>query len=230
VVTKVVDQLREFGETRRGWLGVRIQDVSPDVAEAMGLAEAKGALITDVPEGPAKEAGLLAGDVITQFDGKPVDDTRDLTRRVADAPVGAAVPVVILREGETQTLDVVLGRREEAEAEARPAAATPEEPAEAEVLGMTLVPLTEEMAAQAGLDAGTKGLAVMAVDVASEAYTKGMREGDVITEAGQQKVERLQDLEDRVTEAVDAGRKSLLLLVRREGDPRFVALSVEEEQ
>ncbi len=230
VVTKVVDQLREFGETRRGWLGVRIQDVSPDVAEAMGLAEAKGALITDVPEGPAKEAGLLAGDVITQFDGKPVDDTRDLTRRVADAPVGAAVPVVILREGQTETLDVVLGRREEAEAEAQPAAATPDAPSEAEVLGMTLVPLTDEMAATLGLDPGAKGLAVTAVDVASEAYTKGMREGDVITEAGQQKVERLQDLQDRVSEAVDAGRKSLLLLVRREGDPRFVALSVEEPQ
>lgn len=230
VVSKVMGQLREFGETRRGWLGVRIQDVSPDVAEAMGLAEAKGALITDVPEGPAKEAGLLAGDVITQFDGKPVDDTRDLTRRVADAPVGAAVPVVILREGQTETLDVVLGRREDAEAEPVPAAATPEEAVEAQALGMTLVPLTDELAATMGLEPGTRGLAVAVVDVASEAYTKGMREGDVITEAGQQKVERLQDLQDRVSEAGEAGRKSLLLLVRREGDPRFVALSVEAAQ
>jgi serine protease Do len=230
VVTKVVDQLREFGETRRGWLGVRIQDVSPDVAEAMGLADAKGALITDVPEGPAKEAGLLAGDVITQFDGKPVDDTRDLTRRVADAPVGAAVPVVILRDGQTETLDVVLGRREEAEAEAQPAAAGPAPEAEAQVLGMTLVPLTDDMVAGLGLDPGTRGLVVKEMDATSEAYTKGMREGDVITEAGQQKVERLQDLQDRVSEAQDAGRKSLLLLVRREGDPRFVALSVAQDQ
>ncbi|MGL5009285.1 MAG: DegQ family serine endoprotease [Paracoccaceae bacterium] len=230
VVTKVVDQLREFGETRRGWLGVRIQDVSPDVAEAMGLAEAAGALITDVPDGPAKDAGLLAGDVITQFDGKPVNDTRDLTRRVADAPVGAAVPVVILRDGQTETLDVVLGRREEAEAETQPAVATPDEPAEAQLLGLTLAPLTNEMAAQLGLEAGTKGLAVTAVDETSEAYTKGLREGDVITEAGQQKVERLADLQDRVTDAQDAGRKSLLLLVRREGDPRFVALSVAQDQ
>ena len=230
VVSKTVSQLREFGETRRGWLGVRIQDVSPDVAEAMGLPEAKGALITDVPEGPAKEAGLLAGDVITQFDGKPVDDTRDLTRRVADAPVGAAVPVVILREGQTETLDVVLGRREEAEAAAVPAAATPADPAEAQVMGMTLTPVTAEMVAKLGLDAGAKGLVVMAVDVESEAYSKGMREGDLITEAGQQKVERLQDLTDRVSEAVDAGRKSLLLLVRRTGDPRFVAISVEDAQ
>ena len=228
VVTKVVNQLREFGETRRGWLGVRIQDVTPDVAEAMGLGAATGALITDVPEGPAKEAGLLAGDVITQFDGQPVADSRGLTRRVADAPVGSAVPVIVLREGQTTTLSVTLGRREEAEAdEAIPAVATPAEPAEAEVLGLTLLPLTDEMSATLQLPAGSEGLAVTKVDVASEAYTKGMREGDVITEAGQQKVARLEDLTERVNEAKEAGRKSLLLLVRREGDPRFVALSVE---
>jgi serine protease Do len=228
VVTKVVNQLREFGETRRGWLGVRIQDVTPDVAEAMGLGDATGALITDVPDGPAKEAGMLAGDVITQFDGQPVEDSRGLTRRVADAPVGSAVPVIVLREGQTTTLSVVLGRREEAEAdESIPAVATPEKPAEAEVLGLTLMPLTDEMSATLQLPAGSEGLAVTDVDVASEAYTKGMREGDVITEAGQQKVARLEDLTARVDEAKEAGRKSLLLLVRREGDPRFVALSVE---
>merc|ERR1711916_139616 len=88
VVTRVVDQLREFGETRRGWLGVRIQDVTPDVAEAMDLASAAGALITDVPEGPAKEAGLLSGDVITSFDGVEVADTRALVRQVGNTTVG----------------------------------------------------------------------------------------------------------------------------------------------
>jgi serine protease Do len=171
---------------------------------------------------------LLAGDVITQFDGQPVADSRGLTRRVADAPVGSAVPVIVMREGETKTLSVTLGRREEAEAdEPIPAAATPEEPAEAEVLGLTLLPLTDEMAATLQLPAGSEGLAVTDVELTSEAYTKGMREGDVITEAGQQKVVRLSDLTARVDEAKEAGRKSLLLLVRREGDPRFVALSVE---
>jgi serine protease Do len=228
VVTKVVDQLREFGETRRGWLGVRIQDVTPDVAEAMGLGKATGALITDVPDGPAKEAGLLAGDVITQFDGQSVADSRGLTRRVADAPVGSAVPVIVLREGETITLAVTLGRREEAEAnEVTPAVSTPEEPKEAEVLGLTLLALTDEMSATLGLPAGSEGLAVTDVDATSEAYDKLMRVGDVITEAGQQKVVRLEDLQARVDEAREAGRKSLLLLVRREGDPRFVALSIE---
>lgn len=228
VVNKVVDQLQQFGETRRGWLGVRIQDVTPDVAEAIGLAVAKGALITDVPEGPARDAGMLAGDVVQTFDGKPVDDTRDLVNRVADAPIGEAVEVVVLRDGKQETLKVTLGRREDAEATSTPVAAAPApEAAEAVVLGMTLTPLTAELAAELGLDVSASGLAVSTVDEASEAYAKGLRDGDVITEAGQQKVERLQDIEDRVTEAKDAGRKSLLLLVRRAGDPRFVALSLE---
>jgi serine protease Do len=228
VVTKVVAQLKEFGETRRGWLGVRIQDVTPDVAEAMGLAEAKGALVTDVPDGPAKEAGIAAGDVITMFHGQPVGDAGDLTRRVADAPIGEAVPVIVQREGKTETLQVTLGRREEAEAETLPAAApAPEEPKKMETLGLTLAPLDDEMKSKLGLEPGTEGLIVTAVDAASEAFTKGLREGDLIVEAGQQKVVRMQDLEDRIAEAKEAGRKSLLLLVRRDGDPRFVALGIE---
>jgi serine protease Do len=227
VVSKVVDQLREFGTTRRGWLGVRIQDVTPDVAEAMGLADASGALVTDVPDGPAKDAGMLAGDVITRFDGQPVADVNDLTRRVADAPVGEAVPVIILRDGRTETLAVTLGRREEAEAAVPASSPVPEEPREMGQLGLTLAPLDDDMRARLGLDADERGLMVMAVDPASEAFTKGLREGDLITEAGQQRVERLQDLEDRITEARDAGRQSILLLIRRGGDPRFVALSIE---
>ncbi len=228
VVTKVVGQLREFGETRRGWLGVRIQDVTPDVAEAMGLTDAKGALITDVPDGPAKDAGLLAGDVITSFDGAEVADTRELVRRVADAPIGEAVAVVVQRDGKTENLSIKLGRREEAEAESVPVVApAPEAPAKVEILGMTVAPLDAEMITKLDLPVGSEGLIVAAVDQASEAYAKGLREGDLITEAGQQKVVRLKDLEDRVGEARNAGRKSLLLLVRRAGDPRFVALSIE---
>jgi serine protease Do len=228
VVTKVVAQLKEFGETRRGWLGVRIQDVTPDVAEAMGLADSKGALITDVPDGPAKDAGMQSGDVITNFDGAPVADTRELVRRVADAPVGQAVRVVVMRDGKTQTLSVTLGRREEAESEAVPAAApAPAEPQSAELLGLTVLPLTPEEAQRLGLPAGSEGLAVTAVDEVSEAYAKGLRVGDVITEAGQQKVVRVKDLQDRIEEARNAGRKSLLLLIRRGGDPRFVALAIE---
>ena len=228
VVTKVVDQLKEFGETRRGWLGVRIQDVTPDVAEAMALPEAAGALVTDVPEGPAKDAGLVSGDVITRFAGQEVADAGDLTRRVADAPIGVAVPVIVLRDGRTETLEVTLGRREEAEAATMPASAPADEaPKEMQSLGLTLSPLDDEMRAKLGLDQSADGLMILKVDQASEAFTKGLTEGDLITEAGQSRVVRLQDLEDRIKDAKDAGRKSILLLVRRGGDPRFVALSIE---
>uniref|UniRef100_UPI003564FA5D Do family serine endopeptidase n=1 Tax=Actibacterium sp. TaxID=1872125 RepID=UPI003564FA5D len=230
VVTNVVAQLKEFGETRRGWLGVRIQDVSPDVAEAMGLDEARGALVTDVPEGPAADAGMQAGDVILSFDGVDVPDTRDLVRIVGNSPVGKTVRVVVFRDGKTQTLKVTLGRRETAEG-AVPAVAKPDmpvEPEEMQVLGLSLTPLTDELRSQLDAGATTEGLAVVNVDEMSEAYEKGLRSGDVITEAGQQKVASLEDFNARLQDTRDAGRKSLLLLIRRQGEPRFVALSVEE--
>lgn len=228
VVAKVVDQLKQFGETRRGWLGVKIQDISPEIAESMGLEKAAGALVADVPDGPAKQAGIRPGDVITRFAGQEVADAGDLTRRVADAPIGEAVPVIVLRDGKTETLQVTLGRREEAEAAAVPASAPADTgPKEMETLGLTLAPLDDDTRARLGLDASAQGLVIMKVDPASEAYTKGLVEGDIIAEVGQQKVTRLQDLEDRIKEAKDGGRKSVLLLVRRGGDPRFVALSIE---
>lgn len=230
VVSRVVDQLKEFGETRRGWLGVRIQDVTDDVAEAMGLKNAAGALITDVPDGPAKEAGLLAGDVIVTFDGVDVADTRALVRQVGNTTVGKAVRVVVFREGGTQTVLVTLGRREEAE-RAVPAAMDGGDPdvKEKQVLGLTLSLLNDDMRSEMGLPDDMRGLLVMSVDESTEAFEKGLRAGDVITEAGQQKVTSFGDLDDRIEEAKEAGRKSLLLLVRRAGEPRFVALSLEQD-
>ncbi|OUS35104.1 serine protease [Rhodobacterales bacterium 56_14_T64] len=231
VVSRVVDQLKEFGETRRGWLGVRIQDVDDDLAEAMGLATASGALITDVPDGPAKDAGMLAGDVILTFDGVEVEDTRALVRQVGATEVGKAVRVVVHREEGTETLLVTLGRREDAErtAEAAPAEddAVPET-AEKELLGLTIGTLTEEMRSELNAPEGSDGVVILSVDETSEAWEKGLRGGDIITEAGQQKVSALGDLEDRIAEAKEAGRKSLLLLVRRNGQPRFVALNLGE--
>jgi len=232
VVTRVVDQLREYGETRRGWLGVRIQDVTDDVAEAIGLDTVAGALVTDVPEGPAMEAGMEAGDVITSFDGRDVADTRGLVRQVGNTEVGKTVRVVVFRDGKTQTLRVTLGRREAAEGAvpaAQPGATTPEEPAETTVLGLTLAPLDDALREQLELDGSAEGLVVRDIDSLSEAYDKGMRAGDVITEAGQQPVRGIADLEDQIGKARDAGRKSLLLLVRRAGEPRFVAISLDEE-
>jgi serine protease Do len=231
VVTKVVDQLREFGETRRGWLGVKIQDVTPDVAEAMGLNVSAGALITDVPEGPARDAGLLSGDVIITFNNTEISDVRDLTRTVADSPIGEDVPVVVLRAGDEVTVPVTLGRREEAEGEVRPASAdapdAPEAPQELEVLGMMVQPLTDEIAQTLSLPEGSEGLVIMNVDAQSDAATKGLAAGDVIVEAGQAPVTTLDDLQARITAATDEGRQSILLLIRREGNPRFVALSLQ---
>ena len=230
VVNGVVDQLKEFGETRRGWLGVRIQDVTPDIAESIdGLEEARGALVTDVPEGPASEAGMEAGDVILVFDGIDVVDTRQLVRVVANTAVGKSVRVTVLRDGETQTLKVTLGRRETAEGSVPAAQPGPaDEPAEAEILGMTVSPLTDELRGQLELSADAQGLVVTDVDVESEAYDKGLRAGDLITEAGQERLTSVEELETRIEEAREAGRKSLLLLVRRVGEPRFVALGVEQ--
>ena len=219
VVSRVVDQLKEFGETRRGWLGVRIQDVTPDVAEAMGLEKAAGALITDVPDGPSKEAGLLAGDVIMSFDGVDVENTRGLVKQVGNADVGKAVRVVVYRDGGTQTVLVTLGRREDAE-RAEPAVQVEEEQGtkEKEVLGLKLGTLTDEMRQELNVPEGQDGLVVLSVDETSQAWEKGLRAGDVITEAGQQKLSSLDEFDARIEEAKEAGRKSLLLLVRRGGE------------
>ncbi len=227
VAENVIQQLKEFGETRRGWLGVRIQDVTDDLAEGLGLEEVRGALVTDVPDGPALDAGIESGDVILSFDGVDVADTRALVQQVGTTEVGKEVRVLVFRGGETQTLRVTLGRREEAE-RAVPVSVSRDEPATTEFLGLIISTMTDELREQLGLPADIEGLVVANVAEDSEAFEKGIRAGDVIIEAGQEKVASIGDLEGRIEAARDAGRKSLLLLVRREGDPRFVALSLDE--
>jgi serine protease Do len=230
VVARVVEQLKEFGETRRGWLGVRIQDVSEDMIEAIdGLDKAEGALVSDVPDGPALDAGMQAGDIILSFDGNKVEDTRGLVRQVGNADVGKAVRVVVLRDGASKTLKIVLGRREDAEAATPVVQKVPQEPQQKNILGLSLSTLTDELRSQLELDAKATGLVVQSVEDTSQAYEKGLRAGDVITEAGQQPINQISDFEVRVEAAKTAGRKSLLLLVRRSGDPRFVALGLTEK-
>jgi serine protease Do len=228
VVSKVVAQLQKFGETRRGWLGVRIQDVSPDMADALSLADAAGAMVTNVPDGPAKIAGILQGDVIVTFDGKHVADTRELVRMVGNTAVGKTVDVIVYREGKNQTVKVVLTRRETAEAaQIVPAKASPVvPPVTKKLLGLDLQGLSSDLRSQLGLGDNIAGIVVMNVDETSAAFEKGLRAGDIITEAGQQKIASVAELETRVKHARDAGRKSLLLLVRRDGEPRFVALTL----
>jgi len=231
VVSNVVDQLREFGETRRGWLGVRIQDITPDMVEAIvGLTSSAGAMVTDVPPGPAEDAGVLSGDVILTFDGQAVPDTRDLVRMVGNAPVGKAVVVEVLRNGEMTTLTVTLGRREDAESvvPASEEVAPEPEPEMTEMLGLTLSEITDDLAAEHDITEKA-GLVVTAVEPLSDAEAKGLMAGDVITEAGQQPVASVDDFTARIDEATEAGRRSLLLLVRRGGDPRFVALVLDDQ-
>ncbi len=231
VVTNVVDQLIEFGETRRGWLGVRIQDVTPDMIDAIdGLETAAGALVTSVPAGPAEDAGMLAGDLITTFDGIEIEDTRELVRIVGNSPVGKEVPVVVLRNGETEDLTVVLGRRETSEAAAFPAAAEePETPVEpSAVLGMTLSEITPELEEQFSLE-GATGLVITDIAPDSDAATKGLVAGDLIVEAGRVEVSTVAEFEEQIAAAREAGRKSVLLLLRRGGDPRFEALLLGDE-
>lgn len=230
VVSKVTDQLIEFGETRRGWLGVRIQNVDPDMASALGLEKPAGALVSDVPNGPAADAGVVAGDVILSFDGVEVADTRELIQVVGNSPVGKTVRMVVFRDGKTQTLKVVLGRREDAEtAEVLPAVAKPEaaEEKEAKALGITLSALTPEVREGLKLSDDAKGVAVMAVEETSDAFEKGIRPGDLIVEVGQKAVTKPSEIDAMFKEAKDAGRKSVLLKVEREGNPRFVGLSLD---
>lgn len=231
VVSRVTDQLIEFGETRRGWLGVKIQSVSDDVAESMDLEVAKGALITDVPDGPSKDAGIEVGDVIVSFDGKDVDDANALVRTVGETEVGKAVRVLVFRDGKTKTLMVTLGQREKAENVAFPVDETDTEtpaPEDTTLFGLTVMPLNDELREQLEVARGVDGLAIVAVDEASEAFAKGLRSGDVIVEAGQELIASADDLQTRAEKAREAGRKTVLLLVRRAGEPRFVALGIDE--
>ena len=228
VVAGVVSQLQEFGETRRGWLGVRIQDVTADIAEGLGLDIVTGALVTDVPEGPARDAGMEVGDVITTFDGVEIDDTRELVRVVGGSGVGETVRVVVYRDGATQTLLVTLGRRETAEGQAFPedVPGGQVEPSSSDILGLTLAPLTDEARAENGVQAG---LLIEAVDPDSDAAERGLEPGDVITEVGQQPVTTVEDFSARLDAAEEAGQSSVLLLIRRAGTPRFVALPIEDK-
>ncbi|MBW7852576.1 MAG: Do family serine endopeptidase [Rhodospirillales bacterium] len=230
VVKDVVAQLQQFGETRRGYLGVRIQDIMPDmVGTIAGLDKAEGALVTDVPEGPAADAGIRTGDVILEFNGSEVVDTRQLVRMVAAAPVGEAVDVVVLRNGAEMTLGITLGRREtQLDAGVSTGPSTSAEPHVAELSGLSVATITPEIAQEMGLGSDAAGVVITDIDPLSDAAAKGLRPGDVIVEAGQAPVASVDDLKERVTEARDAGRRSILLLLRRGDEAMFMAIGINE--
>lgn len=228
----VVDQIIEFGRTKRGWLGVRIQSVTPEIAESLGLQKPEGALVAGVTEGgPAAKAGIETGDVILQFDGKPISESRRLPRVVADTPVDKQTSVQVWRKGARKDLPVTLGELEAAEESGLLASTTDSQsdankPQELDSLGVTLSALTDALKKQYSLADDQKGVVVTAVTGGSPAAEKGLKPGDVIVEVGQAEVAAPADVAKKVTEARDGGRKSVLLLVESGGDLRFVALPV----
>jgi serine protease Do len=223
-VDPVVKQLKEYGEVRRGWLGVNIGSVNDEMAAALGLDEPMGAIIRDVFDGPAKDAGLKTMDVIVMFDGKEVADSGALVRIVGGTPVGSTVKTIVLRDGKRMSIDVVLGQRPEPNALAQ--GDKPAEPEQQGLLGMQLSEITPDMRSDMNLSDEVTGVLLLSVEADSLAAASGLAAGDVITDAAQNPVEEIADLVEQVENATDAGRESLLLLVRRDGEPRFVVLKL----
>lgn len=230
----VVQQLIEFGETRRGWLGVQIQTVTEEIAETLGLSKATGALVGDVVAGgPADKAGIKPGDVVLKFDGKDVPEMRDLPKIVADTGVGKEVDVVVMRKGEEMTLRAAVGRLEDSEREVSAATDEEQQPEEEVVtdvvLGMTLKEITDEDRANDEISADIAGVLVTEVQPGSGAADKGIEVGEILVEVGQEPVSTPEDVSTRVSELKKEGRKNALLMVSsKTGDIRFVVVRIEE--
>ena len=228
----VIDQLRQFGEMRRGWLGVRIQQVTDDIAESLGLKPARGALVAGVDDkGPAKPAGIEPGDVIVKFDGKDIKEMKDLPRIVADTPVGKDVPVVVVRKGKEESKTVKLGRLEDAE-KVQAAAKTDNKDEDKSVvkktLGLDLSNLTDDLRKRYKIKDSVKGVVITGVEGGSAAAEKRLSPGDVIVEVAQEAVSNADAVQKRIDALKKEGRKSALLLVANaEGELRFVALSLQ---
>jgi serine protease Do len=232
-VAGVVDSLRQFGELRRGWLGVRIQQVTDEIAESLNIKPARGALIAGVEDkGPAKPAGIEPGDVVVKFDGKDIKEPKDLSRVVADTAVGKEVDVVIIRKGAEETRKVTLGRLEDTDKAVPVAAKSKDEPAEKPVtqkaLGLDLATLSKDLRSRYKIKDSVKGVIITNVDGASDAADKRLSPGEVIVEVAQESVANAADVKKRVDQVKKDGKKSVLLLVSNaDGELRFVALSVQ---
>lgn len=227
---RVTGQLAEFGTTRRGWLGVFIQEVTPDIAETLGLDKAEGALISSVNENsPADVAGLEPGDVIQTFDGKPIVKMRDLPRVVAETEVGSKAEVYLYRGGEPMTLSVVLGEREKAELVGLVGKDKPSDKKSFGSLGFSVENLNPELVAQFELDEGSTGVVVTEVIPGSPSAEKGLAPGDIIRRFGQRRVEGAAELAKAIQQAEETGRSGVLILVEREGRERFVQIGFAEK-
>lgn len=233
LAANVAEQLIKYGETRRGWLGVQIQTVTDEIAETLGMDEAKGALVGDVvPNGPAADAKIKSGDVILTFDGKEVEQMRDLPRIVADTPVEKEVEVVVLRKGKEVTLGVSVGRLEDGEKQIAATKKKNDKKEEAKVtaaLGMTLGEITDELREAEKIDDGVKGVYILKVAEGSNAEDKNIKIGEIIVEVGQEAVANASDVVERIKALKADGRKNALLMVTtKTGDIRFVVVRMSE--
>ena len=233
MAVSVIDQLREFGETRRGWLGVRIQPVTDEIAESLGMKTTIGALVAGVvKDGPVDDGSIKAGDVITEFDGHVVAEMRDLPRIVAESPVGKAVDVKVIRDGKEITVKVTLGRLEDGEqlAQAEDGAATDQadEAPTRTALGMTFADLTDDARAQYSISDDVEGVLISEVEEGSTAADKGITAGNVVVEIAQSSVDTPEDVIDRLGELKDDGRRNALLMVASpDGQLRFVTIRMD---
>lgn len=235
----VVEQLKKYGRTKRGWLGVKIQPVTKDIATSLGLENTTGALVGDLSlHSPAMKAGIKGGDVILSFNGHEIKESRLLPRIVGEAPIGSKLPIVVWRNGKKLILDIVVGEFEEAEKEGLISVEGPEDKKMDKrqgrvVLGMVLQAIKPSQYERFGVNENTRGLVITYVDPDSEATEKGLRPGDIISEV------LLEAIRERVTEpaqfitfvenARKHKKKQILLLINRGRDARFISLSLDEE-
>jgi serine protease Do len=228
-VTHVIDQVKKYGETRRGWLGVRIQTVNEEFAESLGMSEPKGALIANVnPNGPAAAAGLELGDVVLSFDGQEVNTLRQLPRLVAQAEIGKEVEIVVQRKGDKRTLKVTVGRLEETP-EPQPKPAEPEPKNNNLLLGMAISPMTDALRTLYKIHKKVDGVVITRVAPESPAGLKNLEAGNIILEVTHEKVRSPEDILARFKDLKTSNRKTALLLVAdANGEMKFVALPFEE--
>jgi serine protease Do len=213
----LIPQLVNHGEITRGYLGVNIQTITPDLAEALNIEETRGALIADVvADSPAEKSGLKRGDIIVDFDGKSIEDSHDLPVKVAATPVDEEVQVTVLRDGKEQQLTVKVGKLAPDET----AQASSSEPAQGK-WGMQLHELSPQMQERFGINAD-QGVAVVGVAPDSAAAEAGIRQGDVIVEVNRNTVKSIDDVKESISAAKDKDR--LLLLVQRQNGKFYIPL------
>jgi serine protease Do len=227
----VIEQIREYGRTRRGWLGVNIQTVTDELAEGLKLPRANGALVSNVADGsPAAVAGIEKGDVILKFDGRDVGEMRRLPRIVADTPIDKTVDVLLWRQGRERKVKVKIGELNEAEVAALPAQPENQAPetAKIEALGMSLAEVTPDLREKFQLDQEAAGVLVIGVAEGSPAAEKGLQPGDVVVEVDQKEVATPQDVEAQISTARQAKQRVVTFLIYRQGDFQWVALRIDQ--